>query len=261
MPNTSQDVINYWRDRVEIDYYTQFIKAYIVFNAWYRKRFGDGSERNVIDSVKNDIGQNPVRSAIVGKFTSGAPDAEDFRTLVGALHRSLTSYALVNSKGHSVTFTSVFVSYNRYRVHKNTHNGIEYNVNAATANSILVTVTQTKNTKIIFRVNQTEYDWEALKAAPGFDSLSGTQVSNLQNYYLRAHPLITEDLTNTQNGAILCGTTPLCDNPPYLFSGLIEIIYDLRNLLFHGEIIPSSETSEIYQAAYNILLRIIKTIP
>ena len=39
--------------------------------------------------------------------------------------------------------------------------------------------------------------------------------------------------------------------------GLIEILYQLRNTLFHGEITPDSEVQIVYQPAYLVLKRII----
>ena len=45
-----------------------------------------------------------------------------------------------------------------------------------------------------------------------------------------------------------------------LCKGLIEILYKLRNVLFHGEIIPDSDTNKVYEPAYHILYMLIQAL-
>jgi hypothetical protein len=45
-----------------------------------------------------------------------------------------------------------------------------------------------------------------------------------------------------------------------LCKGIIEIIYNLRNVLFHGEIIPDSDTNKVYEPAYQILHTLIQSL-
>ena len=42
--------------------------------------------------------------------------------------------------------------------------------------------------------------------------------------------------------------------------GLIEVLYNLRNSLFHGELIPNKEANKIYGAAYKILRELIEAL-
>ena len=46
-----------------------------------------------------------------------------------------------------------------------------------------------------------------------------------------------------------------------LFKGFVEIIYKLRNALFHSEVEPNSDVMRVYKYAYFILRKLIKEIP
>ena len=46
----------------------------------------------------------------------------------------------------------------------------------------------------------------------------------------------------------------------YIAQGLIEILYNLRNSLFHGELTPNKEANKIYGAAYKILRELIEAL-
>ena len=46
-----------------------------------------------------------------------------------------------------------------------------------------------------------------------------------------------------------------------LYKGFIEIIYLLRNSLFHSEVEPNSDVMKVYKFAYFILRKILHEIP
>jgi hypothetical protein len=45
-----------------------------------------------------------------------------------------------------------------------------------------------------------------------------------------------------------------------IFAGLIEILYSMRNMLFHGELVPDPQTNRTYEPAYHLLRHLIATI-
>ena len=51
MPNL-RDNLRLWRDSAQIDWFSQFIKAWIPFNAWMTDTFGDLTDRELLDHVK-----------------------------------------------------------------------------------------------------------------------------------------------------------------------------------------------------------------
>jgi hypothetical protein len=73
MPNL-RDNLKQWRDSARIDWFSQFIKAWIPFNAWMTDTFGDLSDRELIDKVKG--GSNVVYNRIVPILTWRPPQAQ-----------------------------------------------------------------------------------------------------------------------------------------------------------------------------------------
>ncbi|MBC8334314.1 MAG: hypothetical protein ISR59_10850 [Anaerolineales bacterium] len=45
-----------------------------------------------------------------------------------------------------------------------------------------------------------------------------------------------------------------------LAKGVIEVLYLLRNSLFHGEIVPNNDAQHIYAAAYHILHELVQAL-
>lgn len=50
------------------------------------------------------------------------------------------------------------------------------------------------------------------------------------------------------------------DDTDLLAQGIIEILYNLRCILFHGEIQPSKDNLKIYEPAFYMLRLLIKSI-
>jgi hypothetical protein len=50
------------------------------------------------------------------------------------------------------------------------------------------------------------------------------------------------------------------DDRAAIFAGSIDILYAMRNLLFHGELVPDSQANRTYEPAYHLLRHLIKTI-
>lgn len=54
------------------------------------------------------------------------------------------------------------------------------------------------------------------------------------------------------------GSTDFIQDPDKVFSALVDVIYNLRNALFHGSITPNDQHNEIYEPAYHIVMRFVK---
>ena len=49
-------------------------------------------------------------------------------------------------------------------------------------------------------------------------------------------------------------------DPAAIFAGVVDVLYSLRNLLFHGELVPDRETNRTYEPAYHLLRALVATI-
>jgi hypothetical protein len=260
----NQENIAYWKQRIELDYFTQFIKAYILFNAWYRHAFPNlKTEREILDAIKTQSTAH-VRSKCLPMLTDTVEEAKQLQNALANLHQHLERYHLHNRDGQRISFTSFYLERNPNVVQQGTNNSIKFKVDATRtkANNIVtaVRVTVEKSNGDVISMTQSEYGWSDLEQKTEFQWLSPTQVTNLRFYYEAASPRRLVDLTNTQQGSVPIGSFQFCNNPAHIFAGMIEVIYDLRNLLFHGELIPSQDTNEIYGAAYAVLRELIRPI-
>jgi hypothetical protein len=53
MPTNNTANIKQWLEKSEVDYFTQFVKAWIPFNAWYRREYDTlEKERDVPNEIK-----------------------------------------------------------------------------------------------------------------------------------------------------------------------------------------------------------------
>src|SRR3954462_7399383 len=93
-----KDNLKQWRDSARIDWFSQFIRAWIPFNAWMTDTVGDLSDRQLLDHLKS--GGNVVYNRIVPILTwapqsrgagngwqDPSQEAEDFRLRIDQLHR------------------------------------------------------------------------------------------------------------------------------------------------------------------------------
>lgn len=121
-----RDNLRQWRDSAQIDWFSQFIKAWIPFNAWMTDTYGDLTDKELLDHVKGS--SNVVRNRIVpmltwrpgavrgaaGGWQDPSPEAEAFRLKIESLHRLLQSCTVEGRKG-KVSFETVDIGHNPKR--------------------------------------------------------------------------------------------------------------------------------------------------
>jgi hypothetical protein len=54
------------------------------------------------------------------------------------------------------------------------------------------------------------------------------------------------------------GNTEFVADTAKVFSALVDVVYSLRNALFHGAITPNEQHNEIYGPAYHIVMRFVR---
>ena len=244
MPREDVENIRRWAAEVEIDYPAYFIKAWIPFNAWFRMRYDhDKSERAILELIKAD--GNPVQSSITRLLTDTDAEAEGFKEHLAQLHRRLERHTL-NNRQRRVTFTNCYVGINPKDRESGTYNAVSYLVERGTGKSSLpkdnVRCELTKTGAPIFIKQQAKYDLIELQSDANFQSLTTQRRAMLEGYYKSINPRLDVDLTDTSNGSIKIGSYEFCDNTNHIFAGLVENLYALRRLLFHGEAVPTSES-------------------
>lgn len=262
MPNPYIDNAQRWIELAEIDYLTQFVKAWIPFNAWYMNMYPSlKRDRVIIDEIKSN--PNVFRDRLIALLNGQDNDSLIFKSHISKLHHLLELY-YIPSANNRITFQSITVERNPitsvtdpfrrwiYKVEL-TYSGNSYNINSLVTDS---------NGTTQYTLNQSKFDFDfLLNHAKNSSGLTETQRNTLVVTYKKINPKKPICLiSNTNRTGISAGDIILISDVDKLTKGLIEIIYRLRNILFHGELIPNNNNKKVYEPAYNILKTLIQSL-
>ncbi len=271
MPNL-KDNLKQWRDSARIDWFSQFIKAWIPFNAWMTDTFGDLSDRELLDHVKS--GSNVVYNRIVpiltwkqaqargtqGSWQDSTQESEEFRLRIEQLHRLLQSCVVEGRKGR-VSFETVDIGNNAHKDEQLTKWKRNFRVQRDQPNKgeAILTMTDTKSV-IEYTLVQPNHDRRLLEDDVTFQKLElGHRTTFLSMHGTIAPRKIVSILAPHGSPDVLkFGSTDFIQDPAKVFSALVEVIYNLRNALFHGSITPNEQHNEIYEPAYHIVMRFVR---
>jgi hypothetical protein len=269
MPKTYIDNSQRWLDLSEVDYLGHFVKGWLAFNAWYRNTSTLSKDRAIMDEIKWQ--PNPVRNRLVPLLSSSTEEAEQFRSFIGILHHRLENYHLHSGKGAEkkrITLKEVYLKKNDgISLKSGSKYGMNYSVEPETTrNPMPITCTVTnRHGNQVFCFAQPKYDPIELESNPDFtSSLNATQQGFVKALYQCMNPIIISDLTNPTNKPeeepIPIGTYQFYCSKAELFAGVCEVIYQMRNSLFHGELVPSREATACYEPAYHIIRKFLVCI-
>lgn len=247
--------IDKWKKLTDIDFFTYFIKAWISFNAWYRNAFSDvNTDREAINKIKTT---GIVKSKVVGLLNAESEEGNFFRSNLAQLHKCLSEYE-VKSENKRLYFENLVVGVDRNCLQqRNTFNRISYfvklTVNRGEVTGALVTVKKA-NGDTTLNYHYTTYDVDHLRNHNEYKKLSTSQQKEVDNLFSEANPFKPICfLKNDSENSIHIGSYHFINEPELIFQGVVEILYGLRNVLFHGEITPNREHNKIYEPAYKLL--------
>lgn len=269
---TLKDNLPRWRDAAQIDWFSHFIKSWIPFNAWMTETYGDESDRKLLDGIK--AGSNVVFNKIAPMLTvkqkqsrdseagwqNETEEANEFRRWLAVLHTRLEQCVVEGRKGR-ISFELVDVGENRKIIEAETLRGQALKVERGVPTSGKVTITVTSKTNVVtFSHVQNVYSRSELEEAPNFVKLGPELRSHLLNLHRLAAPRIIESalVSPTEGDCAKIGGIRFVDNPRKLFGAKVEVLYGLRNALFHGSITPNEQHNQIYEPAFHLVMRMVK---
>ena len=246
-----------WKRLVEVDWLGQYVKAWVAFNAWYsnnfkppqgKRRFRD---REIIEKIKNDEGG--ICSKIENLLSGTDSNQKLFQSDVAALHKALSDIT-VKSNGKRISLREIW-DYHYVSPIDNTRNGIKYEIEINRANRTRVVKVSGRNP---FNKTITAAQEESFRGERWFEEQSDSgwfeKLSQPQRNYLR---VLLEDTSPIHNLLDFSNDpNKFTDNKKLISRSHIEILYQLRNALFHGEVTPN-EVQTVYQPAYLVLKQII----
>ena len=256
-----------WKALADIDYFGMFVRAYIPFNAWMNVSYPTlNTDRAKINEIKHNL--NPFRNKICSLLDSNSQEGTHFRGLIGELHDLLENH-YIHNQDKRITFTNITLGRNSKNLEEITHNGIGFRVqygNGANGNTQTTTLIKRRNNSAICSIVQTNYNVDEIKVHSDLVRLNKPDyVSRLLICYQAVVPHIIVNITtgfdvSDKNKYYGCGNYKFIKNSDHISNALIEVIYMLRNSLFHGELIPNKEANKVYGATYHILRILIDAI-
>lgn len=276
--------IKQWMEDSEPDYYMLFVKAFIPYNAWYMMNFYDEEEkrtndRSIIDFMKTaKAGENRYKDRILTLLKGKTAEAEDFKRHLACLHFELRKHPIPNVE-EAISFKQVYIAgkkaedyepltigeytysckHDETRPKKSPRWILEVIDTTTTTTEYMVELFKPSLSELVkndaFIALPTDSMKDGVKAA--LNEMSPNKTDNLVVAELHsASEVAPTDCFVMGNSERVC----LVNNTELIAKAVIQIIYDLRCKLFHGEIAPTSDFKGIYKHAFFVQSMLIKNL-
>lgn len=259
MPVFNAENAHIWKELSDIDYFTQFIKAWLAFNAWLRNAYPDiKKDRELINNIKEN--SNAVKNKIRSLLNDTSNNGKSFRGLVAELHSQLErTYLETNRNGQTfrITFAEMkefnFASEDSFS-HARAEYLLKRIISGENKGHIEIKVLKQGGQSTIYEFNQNEYNLNELMSHPPFERLPVTRKEKIITSYKGIIPFKTISwLANPEEDYIEIGAYKFKNDAEGLTAAIIENIYQMRSLLFHGELVPKKGYNMVYEPAYRIV--------
>lgn len=271
--NTFTSTKEEWKRLADIDYFGMYVKAYIPFNAWMNLNFSEDSDRAKINAIKR--GSNVFRNKIVALLQDDSQDGADFRARLGELHNTLEQAQIYN-QGRLISFRAMRFKNEGSYVCTEEKRGVIFHVHCGDEKrpfdgKAILSIKGHKRTggeTTHFFKEFDEYEYDQKKVLDALSQLDNqTWRQEILFLYQSVAPLLEKDLVTgkpnkegRENTSIECGRFYFIPDSTCVSQGLVEVFYNLRNALFHGEINPNKDANKVYGAAYHLLRRVIECL-
>lgn len=254
--------VRQWLDESSIDYFTHFVKAWIPFNAWYRQQYDTiDHERDILEQVKSD--GNRMRGRIKARLTAEGAEAEELRNHIAALHRRLATDPLADRRGHAISLESVCVGRNPTLTGSQLRRGWSYCVTrSGKPKQVACLVKDKSGVERTNFVQPGEWNIEAFQLLPEVTALDMHKRPVLLDCYQQVNPYVFKSLLadSGEKDHIMMDVYRFINDDAAIFAGLVDVLYGMRNLLFHGELTPDPEANRTYEPAYHLLRHFLAVI-
>jgi hypothetical protein len=249
----------------EFEYPILFIKSWLPFNAWYCNNYPQHKNRDrpILEEMKLD--NNLFITRIIALLQNNNEDAIIFQTNLVKLHNYLESYKVPNAV-ENISFKSLNFRVNPVTSFVKAYRNYDYKVEILTPlppNNYKIRVDiLNSGGRNIFLYNHTKYEKVHLIADVGFIALSQTNKDLILKAFDEVNPKFKESLIVNKKSISL----PTIDQVFFkndsllLAQAILEVLYNIRCILFHGEIQPSKDNLKIYEPAFYMLKQLIKSL-
>lgn len=262
MPVANTANIKQWLEQSNIDFFTCFVKAWIPFNAWYRHNYDSREqEREILDLIKSD--SNRIRTRFIAGIDSTDRAWQEMRNHIGVLHRRLSNDPLVDKKKRTLSFEKVLIGPNPQRFAEHKHGHWTYRVERIAKMQVDCTITSSHGREACKITQPSSWSLEELESNADYLALQPNDRSLLRSCYEAASPYRFASLlapaASQSGGTLAMGEYHFVTDKAAIFAGLVEVLYSMRNLLFHGEIVPDAQTNRTYEPAFHLVRHLISS--
>lgn len=276
--------INNWINKAEPDYYSMFIKAWIPYNAWYMHNFYDEdatpkrtSDKDIIHHIKTN--SNKYKNRIIALLRGNDDLSIYFKGCLSKLHYELEAHPTPNSDDR-ISFDSICIFGNSLRDKtisqgRYTYKGKFNNTLPKTSPRWIFEGFLTSTNSTICRIELHKCSLSELRATPYFQEPGNDEHKkgieaclNEINPNKKISIVVPPErgrggkLKSPASSLIINQTKHLYfkDNIEDVSKVIIQILYELRCRLFHGEIDPTNANSGVFEQAFNIQKILIKEL-
>lgn len=271
--------IDKWLERAKEDFYTLFVKSWIPFNAWYNRDIAPsvspGTDRACVNYIcKHD---NTYKNKLLAFLRGNTREDYRFQQEMVDLHLALLRHQIPDAT-HPISFktTTIFddsnylqekdfytIHYKIERIPKANGGGYDYDVKVVDKSTGGLKYSRTFN----------RWKMEDLENDADFAQFSEAVRNKLKNafsaVYIKAptnvikQPVQKNGVFSKPPHSIAYGKEEkayFIDDEDKVAQVLIQLLYELRCQIFHGELDPTTQNMEVYEHAYRIQSMLIKEL-
>jgi hypothetical protein len=249
----------------EFEYSILFIKAWLPFNAWYCNSYPEkeNKDRPILHLVKTT--NNFFKTRIIALLEGDNEDSTTFRLNLVKLHSQL-EICKVPTVQDCISFKQI-----NYRTNPETIFTKNYRSHTFKIETLIPTDPHYYKIKVdvvnnidanILPYKHNKYSIEHLKTNTDFKNLSEQKQNIVIEGFESLKPNKKESLIVSKKADSLSTIKEVLftKNTDLLAQSIIEVLYNIRCILFHGEIQPNKDNLKIYEPAFYMLRLLIKSL-
>jgi len=277
--------IRNWIDRSEQlhDYYILFVKSWIPFNAWYMHNFYDDTtnpKRDTDSSIISHINStsNTYRDKIKSFLRGTSEVSMEFKKLISDLHFELEAKPIPDYENR-ISLATINLAKNNLKMHSQ-HSGrntyfVEFKYQLPkTQKRWFLEVQKKNNNQTLYRVELHSWSLEELNNDVDYIAIPDHEMKNqLRDAFTYINPkkpvvlIVAPKRRRNQyiqppNSIVIDEVKQLycTDDIDLISKAIVQMLYELRCKLFHGELDPTDANQSIYKYAYYIQNLLIKEL-
>lgn len=268
MPNATH--ISKWLQRAEPDFYSMFINAWIPFNAWYVKEYNDRHDRTCLNQIYTK--PNKVKNKIKSYLGGDNSESILFRSYVTQLQLELLKHPIPDDA--PINMGTVLVIDNPKNTAQDKDASYKYKwdyYKGSTPRCKCIVTRKNKQNSTYVTIDLAEWNEAELTANDVYVGIGDRRVQDkIREVFQLIRPRITrqtivppKDSGRTPKGVFVMDKEEhlyFVNDKELICQAIIEMLYQLRCMIFHGNIDPTTACGSIYEYAFHIQRMIIKEL-